>query len=88
MVAAAQARLPYMLTFHSGGHPSAARTRLRGVQRTLLRPLLARARQLVAVSEFEAEFFARELHLPPDRFATIQNGAEMAGAALGRGRRC
>lgn len=78
MLAALRAGMPYMLTFHSGGHPSAMRTRLRGPQRALMRPLLARARRLVAVSEFEAEFFARELRLPPERFATIQNGAAMA----------
>jgi len=78
MLAAAQARLPYILTFHSGGHASSTRNRLRGLQRQMMRPLLARARKLVAVSEFEAEFFARELHLPADRFVTIQNGAAMA----------
>lgn len=50
---------------------------MRGAQRRALRPLLARARRLVAVSEFEAEFFARELHLPAARFVTIYNGAEM-----------
>lgn len=78
MAMAAQARMPYILTFHSGGHASVARTRLRGLQRSALRPLLARARKLVAVSQFEAEFFARELHLSADRFVTIQNGAAMA----------
>src|SRR5207253_10146290 len=60
------------------GHAPQVRTRVRGLKRSALRPLLARARKLVAVSEFEAEFFARELHLPADRFATIQNGAAMA----------
>ncbi len=78
MLSATQAGLPYVLTFHSGGHPSAARNRVRGLQRTVLRPLLARARRLIAVSEFEAALFGRELHLPPERFATILNGASMA----------
>jgi glycosyltransferase involved in cell wall biosynthesis len=77
MLAASSARLPYMLTFHSGGHASLARNRMRGAQRQAMRPLLARARKLVAVSQFEARFFARELHLPDERFATIQNGAAM-----------
>jgi glycosyltransferase involved in cell wall biosynthesis len=77
MTAAARARVPFVLTFHSGGHPSAVRTRLRGVQRRVLRPFLARAQRLIAVSDFEAEFFSREMHIPPSRFVTIRNGAEM-----------
>ena len=81
MAAALQAKMPYVLTFHSGGHPSATRNRLRGMQREALQPLLARARRLIAVSNFEAEFFARELRLPSSRFATIQNGAAMAQPA-------
>lgn len=75
MLAAARARLPYVLTFHSGGHPSPTRNRLRGPQRRLLRPLLARARKLIAVSDFEVDFFSRELSLPRSRFSTIPNGA-------------
>lgn len=77
MLAAARARIPYVLTFHSGGHPSTTRTRLRGLQRRATRPLLARARKLIAVSQFEAEFFSRELRMPRDRFVTIANGAAM-----------
>jgi glycosyltransferase involved in cell wall biosynthesis len=78
MLSAAQARVPYMLTFHSGGHASTTRTRLRGAQRQALRPLLARAAKLVAVSNFEVDFFSHELNIPRDRFAMIRNGAEMA----------
>ena len=78
MLGAAHAGLPYLLTFHSGGHASVVRQSVRGAQRAALRPLLARARKLVAVSEFEAEFFARELRIQADRFVTIQNGAAMA----------
>jgi glycosyltransferase involved in cell wall biosynthesis len=77
MLAARRARIPYVLTFHSGGHPSSTRTRLRGPQRRFMRPLLARARKLIAVSEFEVEFFSRELSLPRSRFVKIQNGAAM-----------
>jgi len=78
MLGAIVTRKPFLLTFHSGGHGSQLRTRMRGPQRSVLRPLLARASKLVAVSQFEARFFARELHLPASRFATIQNGAAMA----------
>lgn len=77
MLAAARARIPFVLTFHSGGHPSSTRKRLRGPQRSLMRPLLARARKLIAVSQFEAEFFSRELRISPKRFVTIANGADM-----------
>ncbi len=77
MLAALRTAMPYMLTFHSGGHPSVTRTRMRGLQRALMQPLLARAQRLVAVSEFEADFFSRELRIGPDKFVTIQNGAAM-----------
>jgi glycosyltransferase involved in cell wall biosynthesis len=77
MLSAAQAGMPYMLTFHSGGHPSTMRTRLRGAQRQALRPMLRHAAKLVAVSKFEVEFFSHELGIPKDRFAMIRNGAAM-----------
>jgi glycosyltransferase involved in cell wall biosynthesis len=83
MLAALRARTPYVLTFHSGGHGSPLRNRLRGPQRSVLRPLLARARRLIAVSNFEADFFARQLRLPGARFVTIPNGATMAWPAGG-----
>jgi glycosyltransferase involved in cell wall biosynthesis len=83
MIGSIAARRPFVVTFHSGGHGSQVRNRMRGPQRALLRPFLARARKLVAVSEFEAAFFARELRLPASRFATIQNGATMEWPADG-----
>ena len=83
MFAALSARVPYVLTFHSGGHGSSLRNRLRGPQRAALRPLLARARRLIAVSEFEARFFSSELGLPASRFSTIYNGAAMAWPEAG-----
>jgi glycosyltransferase involved in cell wall biosynthesis len=75
LVAALRARIPYVLTFHSGGHGSRVRTRLRGAQQMALRPLLARAKRLIAVSEFEARVFPRRLRIPASRFVTIPNGA-------------
>lgn len=82
-LAMARARLlgiPYVLTFHGGGHSSALRNRARRLQRLLLRPLLARAAKLVAVARFEIEQYGRELHLPPDRFALIPNGTDLSFA--------
>ncbi len=77
MLRALSLRVPYVLTFHSGGHSSRLRHRLRGVQRRLLRPLLARAAKLVAVARFEIDLYARELRLPEDRFALIPNGTDL-----------
>jgi glycogen synthase len=77
MSAALRAATPYVVTLHSGGHSSALRHRFRPAQAWLLRPLLMRARQLVAVSSFEADLFARRLHLPRDTFAVIPNGIDL-----------
>lgn len=84
MAAANRANIPYVLTFHSGGHDSATRNSLRGVQHLALRPLLMRARRLVAVSDWEARHFASELRLSRKRFVTIPNGAELPPAATAK----
>jgi glycosyltransferase involved in cell wall biosynthesis len=76
MVSALHTSVPYVLSFHSGGHSSRIRHALRGVQTALLRPLAVRAASLVAVSRFEASLFGRRLRLPPDRIRIIPNGAD------------
>lgn len=80
MLAALRAGLPYVVTFHGGGHSSALRNQARGAQLAVLRPLLARARRLVAVARFEIEHYGARLGLPPSRFALIPNGAELPAA--------
>jgi glycosyltransferase involved in cell wall biosynthesis len=77
MAAARSARLPYVLTFHGGGHSSRLRHGLRAAQRAWLRPLIAGARRLVALADFEVEQYSRELRLPRERFAVIPNGADL-----------
>jgi len=77
MLAARQRRLPYLLTFHSGGHSSRLRHALRPVQVRLLRPLIRGARRLIAVSEFEAGLFRRALDLAAERLVTIPNGVDL-----------
>jgi len=77
MLAALRANIPYVLTFHGGGHSSRLRNALRGAQQTLLRPLMARAERLIAVARFEIEFFGKRLQLPPERFALIPNGCDL-----------
>lgn len=77
MLAAWRAKVPYVVTFHGGGHSSGLRNALRGTQRKLLRPLLARAERLVAVANFEIALFGEQLRLPKERFVLIPNGADL-----------
>jgi glycosyltransferase involved in cell wall biosynthesis/GT2 family glycosyltransferase len=68
--------IPYVVTFHGGGHTSSLRNRMRRVQMRLLRPLLGRAARLVAVARFEIERYGRELRVPAERFELIPNGTD------------
>jgi glycogen synthase len=77
MIALAARRIPFALTFHSGGHSSGIRRALRPIQYLLLAPLVRLASRLVAVSRFEASFFAGAMGLPFDRFDVVQNGAQL-----------
>lgn len=77
MLVAAQRRLPYVVTFHSGGHASMVRHRLRTLQWLALVPLLQRADRLIAVSRFEASVFGRLPGVDARRIEVISNGAEM-----------
>ncbi len=77
MLAAREARLPYLLTFHTGGHSSPLRNSIRGLQWRLLRPLMARAAHFIGVSQFEADYFRQKLHLPAEKFTVIPNGATL-----------
>ena len=81
MYAAWRARIPYVVTFHGGGHSQDWRNRVRGLQQTLLRPLLAGAERLVAVANFEVNYYGRRLGLTPERFVLIPNGCDLAPSA-------
>jgi glycosyltransferase involved in cell wall biosynthesis len=74
MLAAKAEKIPYIATFHSGGHSSRLRTKFRETQWKLLRPLLADAERLIGVSNFETNYFRDLLHLPEQQFLTIPNG--------------
>jgi glycosyltransferase involved in cell wall biosynthesis/GT2 family glycosyltransferase len=78
MLRALRLGIPYVVTFHGGGHSSEARNRARGIQRRLLRPLLSRAQRLVAIARFEIEQYGNDLGLPPEKFVLIPNGADLA----------
>lgn len=77
MTWAAWRAVPYVLTFHAGGHSSGLRNAIRPIQQWTLRPLLAASRRLVVLSEWEADMYARRLRLPRHLFATIANGADL-----------
>jgi glycosyltransferase involved in cell wall biosynthesis/GT2 family glycosyltransferase len=77
MLRALVSGIPYVVTFHGGGHSSDLRNRVRGLQLALLRPLLARAARLVAVARFEIDRYSRALKVPPERFVLIPNGTEV-----------
>jgi glycosyltransferase involved in cell wall biosynthesis len=74
MVAARAAAARWVVTFHSGGHASGLRNRLRRLQVLAQRPLLTRASALIAVSEFEATLFSRWLRVPRARITVVPNG--------------
>jgi glycosyltransferase involved in cell wall biosynthesis len=82
MLAAAQSKIPFVVTFHSGGHSSTVRNSIRGFQQRALGPLLARADKLIGVSEFEVETFRDRLKLPASRFVVVPNGAEIGAVDL------
>lgn len=74
MLAAKEAKIPYIVTFHTGGHSSSLRNRMRSLQWQALRPLLTHASKLIGVSHFEADYFRNLLRLPAKQFAVIYNG--------------
>ena len=74
MNAASRAGLPYVVTFHSGGHSSRLRRALRPTHQRLIAPLVQRAERVVGVSDFERDFFVRRMSLDPNRALTITNG--------------
>jgi glycosyltransferase involved in cell wall biosynthesis len=81
MVAARCRRLPFLLSFHSGGHSSRLRTTARGLQFRLLAPLLRNAHRLVAVSRFEQRRFGGLTGIEDSKFAVVNNGGALPPAA-------
>jgi glycosyltransferase involved in cell wall biosynthesis len=77
MMAARRKGLPYVITFHSGGHSSPLRNLVRGAQWKILAPLVRRASGWIGVSRFEAEQFSAAMGLPRDRMRVVPNGAGM-----------
>jgi glycosyltransferase involved in cell wall biosynthesis/GT2 family glycosyltransferase len=83
MLRALALRVPYVVTFHGGGHSNEFRNRARRTQMRLLRPLLRRAARLVAVARFEVEEYGAALGVPPERFPLIPNGTDLSFSEAG-----
>jgi glycogen synthase len=77
MLAAARVGLPYVVTFHTGGHSSRLRQALVPVQERTLRPLLGRAERLIELTATQARERARRLKLPSGQFVVIPNGSDL-----------
>jgi glycosyltransferase involved in cell wall biosynthesis len=77
MAAALRRRLPFVLTFHSGGHSSPLRKALRWPQHRTLAPFVRRAAHLIGVSQFEADFFSHRMGVSRQRISVIRNGGQM-----------
>lgn len=77
MMVAIAKKIPFVITFHSGGHSSPMRSRFRPLQMSLLGPLVSRAEQCIGVSRFEADLFAEGMGIDRRRFVVINNGAEL-----------
>lgn len=82
MTAARLGRRPLAVTFHTGGHRSALRRRIRNLQWRTLAPLLRGADALIAVSERERDLFAGAAHLSERRLRVIPNGAGFPGGLV------
>ena len=83
MLAARRKHIPYVVTFHTGGHSSGFRRRIRVAQWRALSPLLRGSAILVAVSRFEQQMFQRACGLEEARFRIVRNGGDLP-AGVGR----
>ena len=77
MIAARRAGIPYVVTFHTGGHSSRLRNAMRTTQWRLAGPLLRNAASLIAVSRFEAATLTRHARLGDKRVIVIRNGGAL-----------
>ena len=77
MISARRAGIPYLITFHTGGHSSRLRNAMRTTQWRLAGPLLRNAASLIAVSRFEAAALERHARLGGKRVIVIRNGGAL-----------
>jgi glycosyltransferase involved in cell wall biosynthesis len=81
MLAARRAGMPYMVTFHTGGHSKRLRNSLRSAQWRILGSLLRDACALVGVSNFEADALSRHARLQKEQVTIIRNGGTLPAAS-------
>lgn len=74
MSAAIRTQVPFVVTFHSGGHSSSLRRAARPIQHRILRHWIRAADGLIGVSAFESDFFRHRLGLSIGAIETIPNG--------------
>lgn len=77
MTSARRADIPYLVTFHTGGHSSRLRNAMRTTQWRLAGPLLRNAVSLIAVSRFEAAALTRHARLGDKSVIVIRNGGAL-----------
>jgi glycosyltransferase involved in cell wall biosynthesis len=85
MLAARRVGIPYMVTFHTGGHSLRYRNVMRSTQWRLTGLLLRDAVSLVGVSRFEAETMSEQARLRSKPVAVIRNGGTLPPAPPGTG---
>jgi glycosyltransferase involved in cell wall biosynthesis len=78
MAAARRARVPYVVSFHTGGHSSVTRSALRSLQWKAAGKLLRAADHLIGVSRYEARLIQEKARLDPARVSVIRNGGGLA----------
>jgi glycosyltransferase involved in cell wall biosynthesis len=85
MISARHVGIPYLVTFHTGGHSSRLRNAIRTHQWRLTGPLLRNAVALIAVSQFEAAALARYARLGANSVKVIRNGGTLPSPLPGTG---
>jgi glycosyltransferase involved in cell wall biosynthesis len=83
MISARRVGIPYLITFHTGGHSSGLRNAMRTTQWRLTGPLLRNAMALIAVSRFEAAALERHARLGDKRVIVIRNGGALPSPRAG-----
>jgi glycosyltransferase involved in cell wall biosynthesis len=83
MFAARRAGIPYVVTFHTGGHSMRYRNAMRSTQWRLIGPLLRDAAALVGVSRFEVDTLSRQARLGEKPVKVIRNGGTLPPVPTG-----
>jgi glycosyltransferase involved in cell wall biosynthesis len=82
LATALAARTPLVVSPHTGGHDSTARSAVRGAQWRLLGPLLRRADAVLPVGRFEQRLFEQMAGVSPDRCTIVRNGGALPAPAV------